>query len=136
MREIKLKYYYKDGIHKSNELKTKILTLEEIEKGEAQKLFRIISKVQDTGIKDINNKSIYAESSIVELLVHRESANINDYREFAVSKRGYFKYNKELLCYEIVGISPFGEHYNLSLNEVSNFEIIDTIQENKLGLIK
>lgn len=54
-----IKYYYKDGIHKSNELKTKILTLEEVENGEAKKLFKIISRCRSTESVDCNNIEVF-----------------------------------------------------------------------------
>jgi len=93
-------------------------------------------KIKEVGIKDINNKKIYADSSIVEfdyfdLNLKGEECNKNTYK-------GYFSWHIDTLSYFI--------HYdcgNEIFNQVQycpskfkNFKIIDTIQENKLGLIK
>lgn len=82
------------------------------------------------GLKDIDNKEIYADCSIVEILINHKSAG----NRLSI---GYFKFNKEYLRYEVVFIDGYmkskTEFYHLFM---SNIKIIDTIQENKLGLFK
>ena len=65
-REIKFRYFYKDGIHKSNKVKTIILTLEDIESGKAKELHTILCREQYTGLKDKNKEEIY-EGDIVQI---------------------------------------------------------------------
>jgi len=91
-------------------------------------VFAYISK------KDINNKKIYADCSIVEF-AHRYVKD--DYSHDCIL-RGVFTYSEDKLCY-VIELLP-NDIYKvnfLSFNENSGlFQIIDTIQENKLGLIK
>ena len=77
----------------------------------------------DIGLKDINGKSIYADSSIVEF-EHKDK-----------KLQGFFRYSKMRLSYVIEDLyNDMGEMvYDGSQN---NFKTIDTIQENKLGLMK
>lgn len=88
----------------------------------------------DTGLKDINDKPIYADSSIVELKVI-----INGYRKQSYTRtlKGSFEFNEEDLRYEI---NIYGESDYVCIwydpVNMSNLKIIDTIQENKLGLVK
>ena len=96
------------------------------------------------GIKDINNKPIYADCSIVEFdFIYFETIGSQSDK---VKARGYFTYNNETLGYDLMF---FHNWINLMPNylinnylekedtkRASNFKIIDTIQENKLGLIK
>ena len=79
---------------------------------------------QYIGKTDINNKKIYAGCSIVEL---------ND----GMSTMGYFTYCDKRLKYviKVVGDSIV-EEVSTDNWDFFNFKIIDTIQENKLGLIK
>lgn len=89
---------------------------------------------RDIGLKDINGKNIYADSSIVEF-----ELNIN---KEEVKIIGYFSYIKEELRYE------FYQHFKqrekfiktylspIDSRLTGEFKIIDTIRENKLGLIK
>ena len=83
----------------------------------------------DIGLKDINGKSIYADSSIVEW--HHSQDNIYN---------GYFKWNQKELCYEVIIIDSDDNYNGIELKffylRMNNLKIIDTIQENKLGLIK
>ena len=92
----------------------------------------------DTGLKDINGKSIYADSSIVEF------TNNNNKKQY----QGYFKYDlyhQRMFFWFLCCVrdnKSFG-YLGEGLDRVeylpcamTNFKIIDTIQENKLGLIK
>lgn len=82
------------------------------------------------GLKDINGKSIYADCSIVEWL-HQN-----------VTYQGYFKFNVEKLYYEVIIIGSDMDNIYESVTVAYHYlnmnclKIIDTIQENKLGLIK
>jgi len=81
------------------------------------------------GLKDINDKPIYADSSIFEF----------DY--FGDILTGYFTYDKKYLSF-LIRILTIGECAVMSFadkvwnNSIKNFKIIDTIQENSMGLIK
>ena len=83
----------------------------------------------DIGLKDTNGKSIYANSSIVEWC--HPQGNIYN---------GYFKWNQKELCYEVITIDSNDNYNGIKLKffylQMNNLKIIDTIQENKLGLIK
>lgn len=77
---------------------------------------------QDIGIEDINNNPIYADCSIVEF-------------EYLGDKyKGYFRYNNNFARYDLVLLSQ--KDTCVIDDNFQNFKIIDTIQENKLGLIK
>lgn len=85
----------------------------------------------DIGLKDINENSIYADCSIVELT----------YKDFSTSEnvvlQGYFTWDDEDLRYEIDILNhSLYICLNYRIDLVVNIKIIDTIQENKLGLIK
>ena len=83
------------------------------------------------GLKDINGKSIYADCSIVEFIAKRlGKANIKII--------GIFKYCNVSLRYNIELLISIGDYNLFAFDNInmSQFEIIDTIQENKLGLIK
>ena len=93
---------------------------------------------KDIGLKDINGKSIYADSSIVEF------TNDNNKKQY----QGYFKYDlyhQRMFFWFLCCVrdnKSFG-YLGEGLDRVeylpcamTNFKIIDTIQENKLGLIK
>jgi len=76
------------------------------------------------GIKDINNKTIYADSSIVECDYYE------DFKDKATI-RGYFKYDdKDLAYYFIFLNSNRGSELFINL-DLQNIKIIDTIQDNK-----
>lgn len=87
--------------------------------------FRVDSILQSIGTKDINNKKIYADSSIVECIVKQEKVNM------------YVFYDVCTLSFRFcpVEIYPMTVR-DISFNKIVNPRIIDTIQENKLGLIK
>lgn len=80
------------------------------------------------GLKDINNKKIYANSSIVEF-----NNKINPTHKY----KGYFYYLPTKARYMIKVLT--GSLFTIWFYEpddILNLQIIDTIQENKLGLIK
>lgn len=82
------------------------------------------------GKTDIDNKKIYADCSIVNI-------EYFDYRHKGeIRATGYFTKNKEKHCLELV--TERGERANFieHISWVRSLKIIDTIQENKLGLIK
>ena len=84
----------------------------------------IFQKVMD----DKDGNPIYANSSIVEF---------DDWNELysRVDKRkGYFIFDKNTLQYVVVFTTGPTRKYN-TLN-MSNFKVIDTVQENSLGLVK
>ena len=80
----------------------------------------------DTGLKDINGKSIYADSSIVE------------FKNIGSNYNGYFTFDIVKLCYKIIvlDIKSVRKEFIFNSNNIENIKIIDTIQQNKLGLIK
>ena len=80
----------------------------------------------DTGLKDINGKSIYADSSIVE------------FKNIGSNYTGYFTFDLVKLCYKIIvlDIKSVRKEFIFNSNNIENIKIIDTIQQNKLGLIK
>ena len=107
------------------------LPLNELLKGdEIFKLFPYIGK------KDINGKKIYADSSIVEFMLTRESQIGSMSNEFKTKKRGFISFNVEKSSCEIKTLGDFKDIYNFIENEICDLKIIDTIQQNKLGLIK
>ena len=79
------------------------------------------------GIKDINNNPIYADCSIVEFEFFETLDNM-------INIKGYFQYHKESLSY-LVYIFEYKRRIEFLQYRMRNFKIIDTIQENKLGLI-
>lgn len=83
------------------------------------------------GINDIDGKKIYADSSIFEF-------EFNNYKYY-----GFISYCNNTLTYSINFLAyndktHFRSSRILSGNTASfdNFKVVDTIQENKLGLIK
>ena len=82
---------------------------------------------KDIGLKDINGKSIYIDSSICKVNYFSSSDWISDYC--------YFSFDTENLRY-IVHLINEKEIVDYESSYFDCFEIIDTIQENKLGLIK
>ena len=77
-------------------------------------------------LKDINGKSIYADSSIVE------------FKNIGSNYTGYFTFDLVKLCYKIIvlDIKSVRKEFIFNSNNIENIKIIDTIQQNKLGLIK
>ena len=97
-----------------------------------------VQLLKDIELKDIEGKSIYADCSVIEF----------DYL-FDDGKshyKGYFTYDNENARYKIrayefskdkkVKINNTLWHIPFEKSRVTNIKIIDTIQENKLGLIK
>lgn len=78
---------------------------------------------QHIGILDINKNKIYADCSIIK-----------GYRGLD-SFIGFYKYNKDFLNYEFIILSNC-ENKTFGNCILKDMKIIDTIQENKLGLIK
>ena len=82
---------------------------------------------QYIGLKDIDDKKIYADSSIVEM----------DYLYLNCKIKGYFFFSEITLGYHIRTLDGFdGRTFKYDFEAMSNIKIIDTIQENKLNLIK
>lgn len=81
------------------------------------------------GLNDIDGKKIYADSSIVEF----EYGSKNNRHK----KIGVYVYDKNIAGYYICDINNknIAIAHHLSY-PITNIKIIDTIQENKLGLIK
>ena len=85
------------------------------------------------GLKDIDNNKIYDDSSIVEfeLIINPVC------RTVVLNRKGVFKYDKDLCAYIIECIDEDRILiFSTSFKHIKNIKIIDTIQENKLGLIK
>lgn len=82
---------------------------------------------EHTELYDLSGNKIYADCSIVEFEWGQDKHNII----------GYFTFNKEFLQYEIIMLNvQKNKSLAYSPHNCFNFKIIDTIQENKLGLIK
>jgi len=91
------------------------------------------------GLNDTSGNKIYADSSIIEFNIR------NVGKQLPVI--GYFKFDPILMRYYIRIVKDIGveDRYYLGLQTIpfsvysdfiSNIKIIDTIQENKLGLVK
>ena len=91
-------------------------------------------RYRDIGLKDINDKPIYADSSICKI-EWRDNRYSNLKREF-----GYFSHNKEKHCLEFIitiDTLPIKRiNFIQHIDFIVSLEIIDTKQKNKLGLIK
>lgn len=98
---------------------------------------RLYDSFDYIGLNDISNNKIYADCSIVEF----------DFLGFGEptpdSYKAFVKWNKERFRYDIQTLSRVDKNNNLyvfdlgrCIDRISNIKIIDTIQENKLGLIK
>ena len=85
---------------------------------------------QYIGKKDINNKKIYADCSIVEF--DKESGGHSE------SLKGYFRESSPMIFQLVILDSPYWNilYWHEWIHQLKNFKIIDTIQENNLGLIK
>jgi hypothetical protein len=105
-----------------SKLRVDTIVKNEMLKGLARYVF-----LEKLGLDDINNKPIIANCSIVTLNYFQSSDWIKDI--------GFFKWDNEMLRYEFhlsgeKEIVPFDPSY------FDCMEIVDTIQKNKLGLIK
>ena len=92
------------------------------------------------GKTDIDGKKIYADSSIVEFeVIERCCCDILEVHcECDFNKRiGYFNYNEDRLCFELKSKENdcFDSVFAFYRDRIKNLKIIDTLQENKLGLI-
>jgi len=84
------------------------------------------------GKKDNENEKIYEESSIVDF-------EWFDTRFKTLQReQGYFKENRYNKCLEFVHLDSYKSNINFvqHIEAIKSIKIIDTIQENKLGLIK
>lgn len=90
---------------------------------------------QNIGKKDINGKDIVADSSIVEfnLSTRQGELTFRGHYSFCESSLGYIIKPFDDSFLKKFGVLAFG---NVWFNEINNIRIIDTIQENKLGLVK
>ena len=107
--------------------------LDEISDSPLLKNFKVDSINNGIGLKDRNGKNIYADCSIVEL---DYSVGLWQYKKAI----GVFFWDNERLKYRLNIIEKNNAYgkviWNFEPRENKNFKIIDTIQENKLGLIK
>lgn len=94
---------------------------------------RLYDSFNYIGLNDINNNKIYADCSIVEFTYE------GDFKP--VTLQGYFSFDDELLCYKInllpkldYGVNKLFYFEAKFKYRISGIKIIDTIQENKLGL--
>ena len=88
---------------------------------------------KDIGLKDINGKSIYADSSIVEIEIDEDFSNEHFTSIEAHKFIGIVRFD-----YLGARIEDLDDGTTIWFSEIEDNEIkiIDTIQENKLGLIK
>jgi hypothetical protein len=87
------------------------------------------------GKGDIKDRKIYADCSIVEFEIFLIMPDDTIKTQYKLN--GIFTFNVDELRYEIdiLNHSSF-VCLNYNIGNMRNFKIIDTIQENKLGLIK
>lgn len=84
---------------------------------------------QHIGKTDINDKKIYDDCSIVEFDYLKDEVDIK--------RIGYFRFLAYYGCYQIFALDGNNDlMLPLEVTEIASLKIIDTIQENKLGLIK
>lgn len=98
--------------------------------------YKVDSINNGIGLEDIEGNKIYADSSIFEFSF--ETIFTISYPKI----RGFFYFDDSIKAYRIkllstlVGIHSKTENLVYHSGTTTNFKIIDTIQENKLGLIK
>jgi len=80
--------------------------------------------LRNIGKTDIENNKIYADCSIVEFTV----------ADYKTKDIGYFTYDSDYTSYLVKNLRGVALKYSKKF--IRNLKIIDTIQENKLGLIK
>lgn len=80
------------------------------------------------GKKDINNKEIYVDSSIVEfqMIIGEDVEKV----------QAHFYYDDDDMAYGIDILSGDVSSGRYSFHDMIGIEVIDSLQENKLGLIK
>lgn len=76
---------------------------------------------------DADNKRIFANSSIVEIGF--------SWQESKDRIKGFFDYDKAALGYVIWDLEK-NDYIDYDVTKMQYFKIIDTVQENKLGLVK
>lgn len=109
--------------------------LDEVSDSPLLRNFKIDSINKGIGLKDIEGKNIYSNSSIVELLISEDFSNdhfssTEEHKFIGIVKFDYFG----------ARVEDLKDRTTIWFNEIENEEIevkiIDTLQENKLGLIK
>tara|TARA_R110001606_G_scaffold2504_5_gene10998 strand:+ start:9539 stop:9853 length:315 start_codon:yes stop_codon:yes gene_type:complete len=94
------------------------------------------------GLKDIAGNKIFKDSSIVEFELKDfcpcKIMEMDCECEIYTKYRGYFTFNYNQLAYDIVLLNnkKIKTVYNRKFKNIKNIKIIDTIQKNKLALIK
>lgn len=84
------------------------------------------------GKNDINNNKIYADCSIVEFgFIGFGESKIVTYQGFAKWNSDKYRYDIEVISHSDRFVFDLGK----CIDRISNLKIIDTMQENKLGLI-
>jgi len=90
------------------------------------------------GIKDINNRSIYAESSILEFANMKNNKKYYAFLKFDVYwQRMFFWFVQD--CNDNKAFGYAGkklDRVEYTPDIMHKLKVIDTVQENKLGLIK
>jgi hypothetical protein len=112
---------YETGKYIDNEIDGSIIT--SVKYGNIEDLLHYIGKT------DIEGNKIYADSSIVEFIANMGEAN----RKMI----GYFQYNDSNLKYGIKTFIPIQTYdfFEFDNEKMHSFKIIDTLQENRLGLL-
>ena len=94
--------------------------------------YKVIEICQSVGLKDINNNKIYADCSIVEFgFIGFGESKIVTYQGFAKWNSDKYRYDIEVISHSDRFVFDLGK----CIDRISNLKIIDTMQENKLGLI-
>jgi len=87
------------------------------------------------GLKDINNNKIYADSSIVELQIDDDFSNDHFTSTEPHKFIGVVRFDYLGARVEDINDKTTVWFYEIENNEI-DIKIIDTVQQNKLGLIK
>jgi hypothetical protein len=93
--------------------------------------YKVDSINDGIGLKDINGKSIYADSSIVEF----DKCSQDGHSE---KLKGFIRESSPMLFQIVILDNHIWNvlYWHEFRHSIKNIKIIDTIQENKLGLIK